>query len=1314
MLRRFVCPLAPMAYRRSAAVIVNSAALTASASVHHPFFTVPCRSMTTSTRPCLAAKSATATPSAAAVDSFQQFEWKNPDKYISPFDVDCPLDVIILYNPSPHANNVAVDDLLKAWPKLRIVQTVVQDRAPVVGADHQIFIPKGAWGDMSVFKTCLEQYIIKHRYMRGLRIGFYPVWSSMAEDSSIARAVADMGLHWIGATPSSMDGLGKVEYKNFCKANSLPTADFFTISPDPATLPGKPGSEEYMDAACASMLETYFSCVKGTSIEGKNIFVKSEYGGGGRGTKKALPTRESIETAIRGVLSETKKVDGIYVEQALDLSGASLYQLEMEVDAGSIMDGGRLVYFNKRNQKMIELGFSSEEIVKFLPADVFAGCVHATSVIGRESKYNGRGTNEILIAKMPSGEWQYFCSEFNKRVQVEHKALSYLKRYRNGELFNTIADQVMRSCGYRPPVYNKDLLNSGGQAVAHIRFISPTITQDGEVSFPVGIEIDESILPKGFNVNALVHAGKLYADTDAQFGVALLRGENWEGLYHYLQQFSRQTVILGKNVRRDYFKFLQKFFADERVRDLSLGCNQTFDVLKNPSMPDGRRATVVNYLTNGISNTLVNGYRPDAGVKNRGYPTAQQIDEFKSLRDELLMTPVPPSSPFLNFLDHLDENRYFEEIRDRLGKMGGGMVSVFPRDVQQECGSSESHIITPLARTLMERVGWECGFIGQEQGGAQFQTAEMNHINSFKVLSEGILCNMPTFSLTRSHWMNALEKLNNEEVKFILKVTADTVMRRFKLTHGEKGEVVPYFPYNFHAGNVPEQDTVTGLMLDAGMIPLPNFVWDPRFTPADFESWVQRQLNLWRSKGRRLHALRIKNAGQQKEWTAPNVFQLVQSIRTLYKKEYGQDAEPVVHIHNHNFNGLASHVAYELLCLCQKNGFRHLVVDTAPPLMTHNNNLVVARALELNADALDKLHYYNESAHTIWRITERFHDFLQVRIDPDTVWAGGTGSSDLAAAEKLGIPRSEVEAAKLLGAKVSGLGGIVTPYSQWSMVIGYTCYKSNLKSLDAVTKHIEAGGTLNLPKNILNGLNDWKTLLKRPALVDKLLENHKAKDSSVFDSKPADANNTFDRASIENKIRAAIPEHAISDEAVARVLAYGDLGLKSMAAEDQGKDNNWLMRYPDIAYARRTPTGLTFAVKGIPVTFEGVSEERDSAVVTVSYKFEGRTVRVPTVDVAKEKSISKMIAKEVPFADPNDARHIGAFMPGVCESINVRVGQTIKQGDVLYSINSMKMVTAFKAGPEHAGKTVESIFATAGSELAFSGSGAAPLVILLK
>lgn len=1227
-------------------------------------------------------------------------EWVT-DHYVSPYTLEkCPLDAVVLYNPSLHANNVAVEDLLNVWPSLPIIQTLQEGRRLCVGVTSHVAIPKGKWGDMECFARCWNDYVLSNAWLRGKKVGFYPMWSPMAEDSAIARAVLKMGLHWIGAVPDAMDGLGKTEYKRFCQQNGLPTADFFELS-----VPDCPD----LDEACKRMTARYFELVKGSPLDGKAFFVKSDYGGGGRGTKKAQPNLESITTAIRKVVSETGKTDLIYAELALDLSGACLYQIEMEADAGNLVDGGRLVYFNARNQKMVELGFSSEEIIKYLPEKVYQECIRCSDIITRLSKYDGRGTNEILIVKLPSGEWKIFNSEFNKRIQVEHKALSYLKRYQDGHLFNTVADQLMRSCGYPPPDYKVDLLPSGFNAIGHVRLIAPEITVEGEISFPVGVTVDSLILPKG--QSATVDIGPLFSDTDAQFGCVLVNGLDWRTLVSSLQTFASDTFVFGQNVRRDYLVFLQKFFRDKRVHNLSLSCNKTFDVLKSETPVESTVVTVSNYLVNSISNVIVNSWRPEAGVPNRPYPTLSQFQEYEALQGTISVMPIVRNTPFTAYVGHLNEERYFRDLKAQISALGGGMVCLFPRDVQQESGGSESQLITATTRQLLERIGADCGYFGFETGGAQYQTAEMAQISSMLVIEKSICCNMATHSLTRSHWMNALELLSPDEIRYVLRVTANIV--RSTLNVPANSKLVPYFPYNFHAGNTSEMDTVTDLMLEAGMSPIPSFCWDPRFTGAHMQQWLNRQYVLWKKHNRTLHAIRIKNAGQTKEWTADAVFGAVCLIRESYKRVYGPNAEPIVHIHNHNFNGLASHVVLKALNMCQQAGYNLLLVDTAPVGMTHNDNVIIAKGLRLNPEQIEKLLFFNETCHTCWNITVRFHDFKLINTDPYTIWAGGTGSSDQIAARKIDLKTNDVEPAKVLGAQVTGLGAIVTPFSQWSMVTGFTCYKQGLRTFEAVLAHINKGGTLNLPKNILVGLYEWPTLLEKPEHVKRLLKNHLKQDPTVF-KEPSKQWVPLNIAAIKKQILAVAPQRNVSEVDIARVISYRDFAIKTIQAESLSQDMNWAIYNPHLAFAEKVPIGTKFLVLGLPIVYSGYEEVAGTPDVILTFNFKGQWIRVRQKDAAKLSALKDNTAAAKPTADPKNPNHVGAFMPGMIEAVYVKAGQTVKNGDLLYAVNSMKMVTNFKAGPQHDGKTVQEIFVKKGDELSFSAGAPAPLVILLK
>jgi pyruvate carboxylase len=67
-----------------------------------------------------------------------------------------------------------------------------------------------------------------------------------------------------------------------------------------------------------------------------------------------------------------------------------------------------------------------------------------------------------------------------------------------------------------------------------------------------------------------------------------------------------------------------------------------------------------------------------------------------------------------------------------------------------------------------------------------------------------------------------------------------------------------------------------------------------------------------------------------------------------------------------------------------------------------------------------------------------------------------------------------------------------------------------------------------------------------------------------------------------------------------------------------------------------------------------------------------------------------------PKAEPGNAAHVAAPMPGVVSTLAVRPGQSVKAGDVLLSIEAMKMETALHA---EADGTVEAVHVKAGDQI---------------
>ncbi|WP_424987826.1 pyruvate carboxylase [Microbulbifer sp. S227A] len=96
--------------------------------------------------------------------------------------------------------------------------------------------------------------------------------------------------------------------------------------------------------------------------------------------------------------------------------------------------------------------------------------------------------------------------------------------------------------------------------------------------------------------------------------------------------------------------------------------------------------------------------------------------------------------------------------------------------------------------------------------------------------------------------------------------------------------------------------------------------------------------------------------------------------------------------------------------------------------------------------------------------------------------------------------------------------------------------------------------------------------------------------------------------------------------------------------------------------------------KTLEIRMQAVGETNDEGEVKVFFELNGqpRVIRVP----------NRMIAattEKRPKAEAGNPNHIGAPMPGVVATVAVSAGQTVKEGDLLLTIEAMKMETGLHA-----------------------------------
>ena len=113
--------------------------------------------------------------------------------------------------------------------------------------------------------------------------------------------------------------------------------------------------------------------------------------------------------------------------------------------------------------------------------------------------------------------------------------------------------------------------------------------------------------------------------------------------------------------------------------------------------------------------------------------------------------------------------------------------------------------------------------------------------------------------------------------------------------------------------------------------------------------------------------------------------------------------------------------------------------------------------------------------------------------------------------------------------------------------------------------------------------------------------------------------------------------------------------------------------------------------KTLEIRLQAVGETHDDGEVRVFFELNGqpRTIRVPD-----RKAQGTSAAR--PKAELGNPDHIGAPMPGVVATVSVTVGQKIKEGDLLLTIEAMKMETGLHA--ERDG-TVKAVHVTPGGQI---------------
>jgi pyruvate carboxylase len=220
----------------------------------------------------------------------------------------------------------------------------------------------------------------------------HPGYGLLSESPEFAEACAAAGIVFIGPSPHTLRTLGnKVDARNLAVSVGVPVM--------PATEP-LPDDPEAIKAAALAV--------------GYPVMLKASWGGGGRGMRP-IESEDKLLDAVFTAKREAKAAfgkDEVYLEKLVRRARHVEVQI-LGDNAGTLVHlFERDCSIQRRNQKVIE-----RAPAPYLDEATRQSLCESALKIGRGTDYSGAGTVEFL---MDAETGKFYFIEVNPRIQVEH------------------------------------------------------------------------------------------------------------------------------------------------------------------------------------------------------------------------------------------------------------------------------------------------------------------------------------------------------------------------------------------------------------------------------------------------------------------------------------------------------------------------------------------------------------------------------------------------------------------------------------------------------------------------------------------------------------------------------------------------------------------------------------------------------------------------------------------------------------------------------------------------------------------------------
>ena len=1015
------------------------------------------------------------------------------------------------------------------------------------------------------------------------------------------------------------------------------------IGPDPATmrtLGNKVSARNLAQTAGVPVMPAtpplpadFSRCAQLAAAVGYPVMLKASWGGGGRGMRvienetqlaELLPLARSEALAAFGN-------DEVYLEKLVRRARHIEVQILGDRHGNLVHLYERDCTVQRRNQKVVERAPAA-----FLSDAQRSELCAAALKIGRAANYCNAGTVEFL---QDADTGSFYFIEVNPRIQVEHTVTEMVTG------IDLVKAQIRIAAGARIGE-----AASGVPAQADIHLSAHALqcrvtTEDPENNFvPDYGRLTAYRSPAGFGVR--LDAGTAYAGAviTRSYDSLLVKVTTWAPtaeeavarMHRALWEFRIRGVVTN-------LRFLDQVITHPRFINAEYTTrfiDETPELFQAPARRD-RATRILNFL----AETIVNG-NPE--VRGRPAPVRVVTPRLPPL------SLAPPPAGTKQRLEELGPARFAQWMLDQEQVL---ITDTTMRDAHQSLlatrlrGYDMLRIAPYYAQLLPQMFSLECW------GGATFDVAmrflredPWERLERLRAAMPNVLLQM----LLRS--ANAVGYTNypDNTVRYFVQQAAAGGIDLFRI----------FDSLNWVTNMRVAIDAVleTGKLCEAAMCYTGNLS-DPheRKYTLDYYLGMAREL-----KAAGTHILGIKDmAGLCQPQAA---YTLVKAL----KEEIGLP----VHFHTHDTSGIGA--ASVFAAIAAGADAVDAAMDAMSGLTSQPNLGSIASALrfgardpQLDPQALRMISHYWEQVRAYYSAFES-----DIRSGTSDVYVhgmpGGQYTNLREQARSLGIDDTRWPEVAEAYAKVNEMFGDIVKVTPSSKVVGDLAIfmtSSGLTPAMVLDPHTEVAFPTSV-EQFFHGDLGLPYQGFPPALQAKVLKGR-----APLAERPGKSLPAADLAALRATATAEVG-HEIGDRQFAAYLMYPQV-YRDYAAERTRYGD--VATLPTMAYFYGLEPGQEISVelepgKTLIVRYVTRSEPHEDGSRTVLFELNGQPRSVRVIDRA-------LIPQRPPQRkiDVGNARHVGAPMPGTIATVAVAVGQKVARGDVLLTLEAMKMQTAVRA-----------------------------------